>query len=132
MPLSTFAYIVSVLEFLMAISLLVSPAKTAEWFLKLKEEDVILRLAGAFFVVICFLVLTQGRAVGVDVKGLIRLAVWIGLIKSLLMCWWPKRLISRMDRVFSRPVLVRPFGLVALAAGVLFLLAGSYLQGAGL
>jgi len=93
---------------------------------------VILRLTGAFFVAICFLTLTQGMAVGVDVEGLIRLAVWIGLVKSLLMCWWPRHLISRMDRVFSRPVLVRPFGLVALAAGVVFLLAGKHLQDAGL
>lgn len=129
MSLSTFAYIVSVLEFLAAISLLVSPAKTAAWFLKLKEEDVVLRLTGAFFVAICFLALTQGMAVSVDVEGLVRIAVWIGLVKSLLMCWWPKHLISRVDRVFSRPVLVRPFGLLALAAGVLFLLAGNHLQG---
>jgi len=131
MSLSTFSYIVSALEFLAAISLLVSPAKTAEWFLKLKEDDVILRLAGAFFFVISFLVLTQGLSVTMDVAGLIRLTVWIGLAKSLFMCWFPKLAARRMDLVFSRPALRRPFGLLALAAGILFLLAGNYLQGAG-
>ena len=132
MSLSTFSYIVSALEFLAAISFLVSPAKTAEWFLKLKEEDVILRIVGALFFVICFLALTQGLLVSLDIEGLVRLVVWIGAIKSLVICWWPDWLLGRTERVFSRPVLARVYGLIALAAGVLFLLAGNYLQGAGI
>ena len=132
MSLSTFSYVVSALEFLAGISLAVSPAKTADWFLKLKKDDVILRLVGALFFVICFAVLTRGMYISLDVEGLIRLVVWVGAVKSLAMCWWPKWLMGPMDWIFSRPVLVRPFSLVPLAAGVLFLLAGNYLQGAGL
>jgi hypothetical protein len=132
MPLSTFSYIVSALEFLAGLSLLVSPARTADWLLKLKEDDVMPRLVGALFFVLCFLVLTSGVSIGVDVKGLVRLVVWVGAVKSLVMCWWPRWLIGRADWVFSRPVLLRPFSLIPLAAGVLFLLAGNSLQGAGL
>ena len=132
MSLSAFSYLVSALEFLAGVSLLVAPAKTAQWFLKLKEEDVLLRVLGALFFVISFLVLSEGVAIGVDVPGLVRLAVWIGAVKSLLMCWWPQWLLGRMDRVLSRPALTRAFGAIALAAGVLFLLAGDYLQGSGM
>ncbi len=132
MSLSAFSYLVSALEFLAAVSFLVAPAKTAQWFLKLKEEDVLLRVVGALFFVISFLVLSQGVAVGLDVAGLVRIAVWIGAVKSLLICWWPERFLGRMDRVFSRPALTRAFGMIALAAGVLFLLAGDYLQGSGM
>jgi len=63
MPLSTFSYFVSALEFLAAISLLASPAKMAQWYLKLKEDDVTPRLVGALFFILCFLVLTQGLGV---------------------------------------------------------------------
>jgi len=132
MSLSAFSYLVSALEFLAAVSFLMAPAKTAEWFLKLKDEDVLLRVVGAMFFIISFLVLSQGVAVGLDVPGLVRIAVWIGVVKSLLMCWWPERFLGRMDRVFSRPALTRAFGVLALAAGVVFLLAGDYLQGAGM
>jgi hypothetical protein len=127
MSLSAFCYMVSALEFLAGISFLVCPAKTAEWFGKLKEDDVVLRVVGALFFVICFLVLTEGVLISLDIEGLVRLTVWIGAVKSLLMCWWPKRLIGRMDWVFSSPARTRSFSLVALAAGVLFLLAGDYL-----
>jgi len=132
MSLSAFSYLVSALEFLAAVSFLMAPAKTAEWFFKLKDEDVLLRVVGAMFFIISFLVLSQGVAVGLDVPGLVRIAVWIGVVKSLLMCWWPERFLGRMDRVFSRPALTRAFGVLALAAGVVFLLAGDYLQGAGM
>ena len=132
MSLSTFSYIVSAMEFLAAASFLAAPGQTADWFHKLTEDDVTLRVVGAFFFVISFLALTRGVAVGVSVEGLVRLTVWIGVLKSLLMCWWPQRMIGNMEMVFSRPALVRPFGLLALAAGVLFLLAGNYLQWTGL
>ena len=132
MSLSAFSYLVSALEFLAAVSFLAAPAKTAEWFLKLKEEDVLLRVLGALFFVVSFLVLSEGVAIGLDVPGLVRVAVWIGAVKSLLMCWWPNRLLGRMDWVFARPASTRAFGLLALAAGVLFLLAGDYLQGTGM
>jgi hypothetical protein len=131
MSLATFAYIVSALEFLAGISLLVAPAKTAEWFRKFKDDDVTLRVVGAFFFVISFLVLTRGMSIGVDVAGLVRLTVWIGAVKSLLMCWWPKWVMGRVDWAFSRPAATRLFSLIALAVGVLFLLAGNYLRGAG-
>lgn len=130
MSLSTYAYIVSAIEFLAAISFLVAPAKTAQWSLKLKEDEVTLRVVGAFFFVVCFLALTRGLSVGLNVEGLVRLTAWIGAVKSLLMVWWPQRMIGQIDMIFSRPALVRPFGLLALLTGVLFLLGGNYLQGA--
>jgi len=132
MSLSAFSYLVSAMEFLAAVSFLVAPAQTARWFVKLKEEDALVRVVGAFFFVITFLVLSRGIAIGLDVPGLVRIAVWIGAVKSLLLCWWPERLLGRMDRVFSRPALTRAFGLLALAAGVVFLLAGDHLQGLGM
>ena len=82
MPLATFAYVVSALEFLAAVSFLAAPVKTAEWFVTLKEEDVVLRAFGALFFVLSFLTLTRGLAVGFDVEGLVRLTVWIGGVKS--------------------------------------------------
>jgi uncharacterized protein YjeT (DUF2065 family) len=131
MALSTFSYVVSALEFLAAISLLASPAKSAEWFLKLKEDDKLLRLVGALFFVLGFLVLTRGVSIGAHVEGLVRLAAWLGVIKSLIICWFPRHFAGLVGWIFSRPVLLRPYGLIALAAGVLFLLAGRYLQSPG-
>lgn len=132
MSLSAFSYLVSAMEFLAAVSFLVAPARTAQWFLRLKGEDVLLRVVGAMFFVISFLVLSRGVSIGLDVAGLVRIVVWIGTVKSLLLCWWPERLLGRMDGVFARPALTRALGIVALAAGVVFLLAGDYLHGAGM
>jgi hypothetical protein len=131
MSLATFAYVVSALEFLAAVSLMASPGKTAEWFARLREDDVILRVVGALFFVLSFLALTERLSIGFDVEGLIRLTAWIGAVKSLLLCWWPRRMMGRMDWFLSAPARTRLLGLIALAAAVVFLLAGDYLQGRG-
>jgi hypothetical protein len=131
MSLSTFSYIISAIELLAAVSLLASPAKTAEWFLKLKEDEVLLRLLGAFFFVICALPLAENAAIWPSVAGLIRLMAWLGGVKSLWICWWPGSFGRQVDWLLSRPALLRPWGVLALVAGALFLLAGNYLQGLG-
>ncbi|MFH1267588.1 MAG: hypothetical protein ABIK89_17860 [Planctomycetota bacterium] len=131
MSLSTYAYLLAAIELLAGVSFLVSPAKTAEWFLRFKDDQTTVRLVGASFFVISFLALTRGIAISVDVAGLIRLVVWIGAVKSLFICWFPDRYADQVEWIFTRPWLVRPFSLVALVAGALFLLAGNYLQGLG-
>ena len=129
MSLSTYAYFVSAMEFLAGASFLASPAKTMEWFFKFKDDQTLVRLVGACFFVISFLALTRGTAISLDVEGLVRLVVWIGALKSLAICWFPERYAGQVEWVFTRRWLVRPFSLVAVVAGILFLMAGNYLQG---
>jgi hypothetical protein len=128
MSLSTFAYTLSAIELVLAFPLLVSPDKTKEWFHKLKDDAVVLPLVGGLTFILCFLTLTQGLAVGLTVAGLVRLVAWLGLIKGLVICWCPEHYGRRIELIFSRPLLPRLLGVIALILGVLFLLAGNWLS----
>ncbi len=127
MSLSTFAYTLGALELVLAFPLLVSPDKTKEWLFKLKDDAVVLPVVGGLVFILCFLTLTQGLAVGLTVPGLVRLVAWLGLVKGLVICWCPEHYGRRVEMVFSRPLLPRLLGVIALVLGVLFALAGYYL-----
>ena len=87
MSLSTFCYMLSAFELLLAVPMLLSPGKTAEWFFKLKDDEVTLRLIGALFFVICFVTvataLTGDAAIGLNVAGLICLVACLGGIAAI-------------------------------------------------
>jgi hypothetical protein len=135
MSLSTFAYLLGALELVLGIPLLVAPAKTKQWFFKLKDDPVVLPLVGGLTFILCFVTLSssfsagQGLAVGLTVAGLVRLLAWLGMIKGLVICWCPSHYGRRVERIFSRPLLPRLLGAVALVLGVLLVLAGNWLAG---
>jgi hypothetical protein len=134
MSLSTFAFVLGALELVLAFPLLVAPAKTKGWFDQLKDDAVVLPLVGGLTFILCFLTLAssfasgQSLGVGLTVAGLVRLVAWLGMIKGLVICWCPRHYGRRIERIFSRPLLPRLLGVVALVAGVLFVLAGNWLS----
>ena len=134
MSLSTFAYTLSAPYLVLALPLLVSPAKTKDWFYQLKDDAVVLPLVGGLTFILCFVTLGssfsagQGLAVGLTVAGLVRLVAWLGMIKGLVICWCPGHYGRRIERIFSRPLLPRLLGVVVLVFGVLLVLAGNWLS----
>jgi hypothetical protein len=128
MTLSTFSFVLSALELLLGIPLLLSPGKTGQWLLKLMRHDLLSRVVFAFFFTLAFLVLTEGATIGADVAGLMRLVAWLTALKCLLYCWYPRFNADLAERFLSIPAADRFGGAVAVAAGVLFLMAGFALQ----
>ena len=127
MSVSTYAFILAVVELLVGLPLVVAPAKTADWLTRLIEKDVQYRLVGAVFLVISVLVLAENSSVNWSVAGLVRLAAWLGAIKSLIICWWPGWHAELADWFLATTLRRRAFGVAAVAAGVLFFWAGSVL-----
>ena len=128
MELSTFSYMLGIIELLMGIPLLLCPGSAGQWMLKLTKDEVLLRVLGALFLVISFLALRKDFTIGTDIAGLIRLVAWVAAIKSLISCWFPQWHARRAERLLSIPVLPRLLGLLAVGFGVLFLMAGAALQ----
>ena len=133
MSLSTFAYTLGALYLVVALPLLVSPAKAKDWFYQLKDDAVVLPLVGGLTFILGFVTLSssfsagQGLAVGLTVSGLVRLVAWLVMIKGLVICWCPGHYGRRIERIFSRPLLPRLLGVVVLVFGVLLVLAGNWL-----
>ena len=128
MTLSTFAFVLSAIELLLGIPLLLSPDKTGQWLLKLMRHDLLIRVVFAVFFTLACLVLVEGAAIGADVAGLMRLVAWLTALKCLLFCWYPRFNADLAERFLSIPAADRFGGAVAVAAGILFMMAGFALQ----
>jgi len=127
MPLSTYCYILGIVELLVGFPLLVFPRNTTAWFLQLKKEETPLRIIGALFFVLSVLVLMDDPSVEMDLVGLIRLLAWFVAIKSLITSWCPRWHVNISERLLSLPVMPYFIGGFAIAFGVLLLLAGARL-----
>ena len=128
MELSTFALLMAAAELLIGLPLLVAPAATSDWLLRLMKTEYTVRLVGAVFFVVCMLPLVGSCVVTFDVAGIIRLVALLGAVKSLIVCWWPSRLAAARRVMLVSPLGQRLMGVVTVAAGVLFLLAACELR----
>lgn len=128
MSISAFSYLLGVVELLVGIPMLLFPHRTGEWFVQFMKNESRLRVAGAVFVVVAVLTLTEGVAIGTNTAGLMRLVAWVTALKSLVTCWFPAWQARRAERILSRPAMRHVMGVLAVGFGVLFLLAGNALQ----
>ncbi len=129
MQLSTFALLMAATELLVGLPMLVAPAATADWLVRLMKTEHTYRLVGAVFFAMCVLPLAGSCEVTFDVAGIVRLAALLGAVKSLIICWWPSRHARLAETMLASPLGRRFMGVAAVAAGVLFLLAACELQG---
>ena len=125
MELATFAYIVSLVEFLIGIPMLVSPQKTTDWIVKLKNDDILIRFVGFAFLALAVTVLVKDYRVRFDAAGFIVFMAWFTAIKCLIFCWWPMLHTRMSDRFLANPIGQRFMGVVCTAWGVIFLYAGT-------
>ena len=128
MTLATFSYTIGIVCFLVGIPQLLSPEKTSQWLLTLMRQNALNRTIGASFFILASLVLVQDPSVGTDVPGLVRLFAWLLLAKSLLICWWPDWRTRLVERFFAQPTLRFLHGVLAVAWGVMLLIAGRTLS----
>ena len=123
MPLATYCLILGVVEILFAVPMLVRPQQTAKWFLELKNNDPIIRIVSAPFLIMGILVLSRDASVGFPLAGLARLLVWLICVKSLILSWWLLQH-ARIAEKFLTGLLTQYLaGVVAAAWGLLFLMA---------
>lgn len=127
MTLSTFSYSVGLIELLVGVPMLLYADATIAWFLNAMKQDVLVRALGVVFLLLCFFVLKENASIGTDVAGLVRLFTWLGAIKSLLLVWFPERLLAVFARWLQHPAMRMSAGVLKCIAGVLFLLAGKAL-----
>ena len=119
---------IGIVEILLGVPLIVAPDRTMKWMKKMMDDDAIVRLVGGMFVIVCVLILLEERQIGTDVAGLMRLVVWISLVKTLIMCWWPQYTRNVMNRFSAMPAFRYFMGFMATIIGVLFVLAGNALS----
>ncbi len=128
MELSTFALLMAAADLLIGLPLLVAPAATANWLIRLMKTEHTYRLIGAVFFAMCIVPLAGSCEVTFDVAGIIRLVALLGAVKCLIICWWPKWQARLAESMLSSPLGLRLRGVVIVVAGVLFLLAACELR----
>ena len=128
MPLSTYCFVLGVVELLLGIPMLVFPEATIRWYDRITKDDATIRVVGGIFLVLCVLVLIEDPAIGTDVPGLIRLLAWLVALKSLVLSWFPHWQARVRRPILSKRPLRILAGVAATGFGVLFLLAGTKLH----
>ena len=128
MELSTFALLMAATDLLIGLPMLVAPAATSDWLIRLMKTEHTYRLVGAVFFAVCVLPLAGSCEVSFDVAGIIRLVALLGAVKCLIICWWPKWQTRVAESMLASPLGRRLRGIVVVAAGVLFLLAACHLR----
>ena len=133
MDVATFAFILGVYECLVGIPLILNPRATFLWFVRSQENnDALLRVVGAMFLVMGLLVLTGGARITADVTGFVRLLAWVTVFKCLALCWCPHVLLRIQQRFLTAsPLAQRLMGVVALALGLFMLWASCFLRCGG-
>lgn len=119
MELSTFAYIIGTLMFLVCLPMLVSPAKTVAYLKKVIEDDTSLRTWGGIYVVVSVLVLKEGVEIGTDASGLFRLLAWAMFIKGLVIAWSPKSIKPMQMKVLNNKGALPVHAIIGIVVGVL-------------
>ena len=84
-----------------------------------------MHICGAVTVVISALVLKDGYTVSKSVVGLLTLVVWIGLVKGIILSWYPGILTKQSNALLSNAGLRPLIAIVGLAVGVLVLYGGT-------
>ena len=128
MALSSFCYVIGVVELLIGIPMLVRGQRTAQWILDFKAQEMLLRVIAAVFLVLAVLVLVENARVDTSVAGLMRLVAWLTAIKCLAICWFPQWHRSVREWMFAGKTMRYVLGALAVIFGVLFVAAGRTLQ----
>ncbi len=128
MPLSTFAFAIGIIECVVGLPMMLFPRATGAWLLGLMEEERLLRVLSVLSLILCGLVLLENPSVSLETDGLVRLVAWMGAIKGLLHCWFPKVLGGLGRAMLSRPAVVSAFGLFAIGFGGALFWAGMSLR----
>jgi len=124
MPLASFAILVGVLELVVGLALLVSPAETAERLKRIVEDEPLFLTLGAATLAICLLALAPDPLPDLSVAGLVKLLAYLGVAKGATICWLPAWQRELSLRVLSKRWLYRPIGALALSiAGALLIAA---------
>ena len=127
MTLPTYALTIGTVCLLFGIPMAVSPGKTTKWIIGVMENDAMLRVIGAIFLVLSLLVLRDDATIGTDPAGLVRLLAWATGVKSLIMCWWPEWMLQVSRRMLTQSWCQACKCIGSLAFGVLLLWAGMVL-----
>lgn len=93
----------------------------------LMKNEAFARICGAIGVVIAALVLKDGYTVGKDVVGLLTLVVWIGLVKGVILSWYPGILTKQSNALLSNAGLRPIVAIAGLVVGVLVLYGATLL-----
>ena len=123
MQLTTFAYIVGILELLIFIPVLFGGTKAVTFLQKFASNDLAIRSLGAIMTIIAVLVLLGDWSIGSDPAGLVRLVAWATLIKGVLASWYPdilRKNMSLLSNASMRPVIA----VIGVVIGVLLVYAG--------
>ncbi len=131
MDIATFAFILGVWEVLIGVPLLLRPRETFRWLSFAQDNnDVVVRLIGALFLVVALLALWQGMAITGSVVGIVRLLAWITAVKCLMLVWCPHLMLQFRERLYPKSEAVQRFiGLVAIGLGVFLLWASCAIRG---
>ena len=119
MELSTFAYIIGTLMFLVCLPMLVSPAKTVAYLKKVIEDDTSLRTWGGIYVIVSVLVLKEGVEIGTDASGLFRLLAWSMFINGLVIAWSPKSIKPMQMKMLNNKGALPVHAIIGVVLGVL-------------
>ncbi|HCI04255.1 MAG: hypothetical protein QF755_02115 [Candidatus Peribacteraceae bacterium] len=119
MELTTFAYIIGTLMFLVCLPMLVSPDKTVAFLKKVIEDDTSLRTWGGIYVVVSILVLKEGIEIGTDASGLFTLLAWAMFVKGLVIAWSPKSIKPMQMKVLNNKGALPVHAIIGVVLGVL-------------
>ena len=125
MELSTFAFIIGVIELVAGISFLLNGKETKKFFIELLRNEQFTRLCGIFLLVVCGLVLRDGFMVDNSVPGLLRLLAWLGFIKGVLYTWWPDHLSDMAETILDNVSLRPLISFVGIGLGAVLLWAST-------
>lgn len=133
MDVATFALILGVYECLVGVPLLLFPRQTYQWLIHTQENnDALLRIVGAMFLIMGVLVLSGGARITGDVTGFVRLLAWITVIKCLGLCWIPHIMLGIQRKFLGlSPGVIRVMAVCALALGIFMLKTHCYLVHGG-
>ncbi len=127
MELHTFAYTVGIMELLIGLPLLFYSKSVMKWIDKLFKDEPMMRVLGAFMVILGGLVLINGYEISSSPAGLVTLVAWLTFLKGVVWSWYPQTAINMKKKWAKNEALLTFGGLAATGIGFLLMYAGSVL-----
>lgn len=128
MTLSSFSLVLGAYLYVFGFPLVFADDRYVTWLKKFIKDENLLRLAALPFVAIAVTTLGRQWQVSMDGEGLIVLLAWLTLAKSLLLAWWPARIIKLKTPVYAFLLGEQPMqmftGFVMVLLGALFTYLG--------
>ena len=123
MELSTFAFILGILELSIGIPIVFAAKDATKILNKFFKDELHLRFSGALMIMIAASVLQDGYQIGSDVAGVLRTVAWLMALKGVFYLWWPDSLGSLRKQFLGSEAGVSFWGMVAVAVGLLLVYA---------